>query len=325
MRKIGLLVVFEASALTMFGEAPTPLSKTLKEIETAIIGQIEASRPLNTARFRSDFPPRQAVEFEPVYPCEFLVRVSRTVKSADSNTEPGTLISIISYVPSSTCTPGYETGPVLEGQTALWLLRSEHGVLRTWVDNASTVYLIQDPSKLAAGVPERYLGDPTVSLLYLFLEPGLIISDHEYSGSTLPVQMVDLAGWNRFLAVYREIYLHSTEYERRQIALAVASLGFCLVPARQAAAAEGKTSEWTTKVPLLDEKLARESDEAKAARMSWPSKEVLLRSFKSADAALDELTFRGCSSGPKVRQKARSLLSHYFGIEASEMPCVPCE
>jgi hypothetical protein len=152
----------------------------------------------------------------------------------------------------------------------------------------------------------------------------MIVSEWGYPYSDLPIQMADLVGFTKFLTVYRGIYLESNEYHRGLISLSAASFGHCLALAeRTAKVLEPERSIFMQ--GLLDPQLARRTDEVDSKLMFWGTKETLLSRLGGPDKAIEELTFRACSSGQLVRTRARELLSLYFGIESSVLPCIPCE
>ncbi len=110
-----------------------------------------------------------------------------------------------------------------QDRPALWLLRTEAGMLRTLTDSAGTVFPLQ---RTLLPFEERYLAqskDAEMSAMYLFLKPGLIVPENQYAYSSLPIQMVDLGGWMNFLKVDRTVYLEASAYGQGQMSLVAAS------------------------------------------------------------------------------------------------------
>jgi hypothetical protein len=198
-------------------------------------------------------------------------------------------------------------------------------MLRTLVDNSDTVFALTRGLLPLEEQDLRQWKEPDVAVTYLFLKPGLAIPESRYTDSALPIQMVDLGGWTKFLRVYRTAYLESDGYARGRINLVAASFEHCLDAARRTTQGGGPLPELAPMLPFLDRDTAWRTETTELEGLSWASKEELLAAFNSPEAAVDELTRWACSSGTRIKARARDLLSRYFGVDPSTLPCIPCE
>ena len=259
-----------------------------------------------------------------LYTCQ-VIRVRTLFKSDMAEVRMGSTVSVISLMPSADCSPVFEGVQVPKTQPSLWLLRTDHGILQVMTPPSPSVFPLE---RNLLPLEERDLQeweDPAVAVTYLFLKPGLIIPENQYARSTRPIQMVGLGGWTSFLRVYRTAYLESNAYARGQISLVGASFEHCLAAAKRTAQDEGRLVEWMKSLPFLDSDVVRRSEDTQLKWMAWSDKESLQAAFRSPAEARDELTRWACSSLPRVKERARGLLSQYFGIDPSTLPCIPCE
>ncbi|MGD0500808.1 MAG: hypothetical protein ABSC23_20535 [Bryobacteraceae bacterium] len=272
------------------------------------------------------------------YPCDFTIRIRTVFKGDRPGVRVGAAVSVISYPLSGGCSSGFGNSSAPAGLPALFLLRTERGFLRTLEGTPSPgipfqngVFPLQrNLSPLEERAVEAW-GRPDLAVMYLFLKPGLIIPDGAYAHSPLPIEMAPLDGWSSFLKVYRVAFLESSAYEQGQISLGTAAFDYCLATAKQTALSEGKPwPEWTSIepsmiVPSMSSRTASSVDETELTWMSWTNRKSLLKAFKSSKEATDELTRLACSDLPRAKQRARTLLSEYFGIDPSALPCIPCD
>jgi hypothetical protein len=308
-----MLLLFTAAAAQ-----PVPLAVRLGKADVILVGTIES-----TGRIPDSDPRAKVVPVDPFlgsrqYACEVNLRVEARVKGREDIRRGGSL-SFVWHLSSPACLADRWGDGVVLQKPALWLLRQEGSFLGALVDNASTVIpLKSSPPDLDRTLAEW--GEPRLALTYLFLKPGVVIPEAEFAKSTLQGELIALCGWRDFLRVYRTVYLESSAPMRGQIALSVAVIGQCLDLAKRTALAEGSLAELAATVDLDGR-----NDEHQLLRMSWATKDDLLKTFKTPKNALDELTLRACGTAPKTRQRARELLLRYFGIDPATLPCIPCE
>jgi hypothetical protein len=204
------------------------------------------------------------------------------------------------------------------------LIRTENGTLRTSAADFSTVFPLQRRLLPFEVRQIEKWNDGDAGAMYLFLKPGLIIPESQYASSSRIVQMVDLKGWVPFLNVYRTAYSESSTYDQGQISLVAASFDHCLGTARKARAANGELAESKPGLPESDD-IVRSKENTLLEWMSWTNKDAVLKAFHPPEEPINELTRWACSSLPRVKARARSLLSKYFGVEPATLPCIPCE
>src|SRR5947209_7847797 len=127
MRKITILgsLLLASAALPLHDAAPVPFSTLFREADTVLIGIVESSRLISPSEARLRSTPVEPIEDGSVYPCELTLRVGVPFKAASPVDKTLSPLSIMSYMPSPECSPGYETGEVLLHRPALWLLRAE--------------------------------------------------------------------------------------------------------------------------------------------------------------------------------------------------------
>jgi hypothetical protein len=129
-----------------------------------------------------------------------------------------------------------------------------------------------------------------------------------------------------YLKVFRTVYLESNDAQRGLISLEVSSLGYCLKDARRFAQSDarfrGAGPEVSFFLPPHSER-AMEADSLD--KMEGGNRDAILQAFGGSKLAEDELTKISCWSGVRVRDRARDLLSKYFSIDPSKIPCIPCE
>jgi hypothetical protein len=141
----------------------------------------------------------------------------------------------------------------------------------------------------------------------------------------LPAQVVSVAGLWDFLRVYRSVYLESNDVQRKAISLAVSSFGYCLTSARRALQASGELKRGISGSPFLSEETERRTGDLDLSQMAPPTKDEFVALFHTPKDAMDQLLLLSCRSDPRVKARSRDLLSRYFGIDPSSIPCLPCE
>jgi hypothetical protein len=268
--------------------------------------------------------PAAPLLFTPVYACELRIQTPAVLKGKDAAGEVGATVPVVTYLISPECSVDYLNKNVQLDKPALWLLRVEAGFVRTLVDNAGTVY----PLNLFSEEAERRIhewNDPIQSVIYLFLKPGVMISQRDYAEQVDPGPVIDLGGWTTLLRVYRAIYLESNDEARGQIALVAAGFGHCVPMARRVATVERRLEELQSRNSFLKPDVLQRDDDVNVGTMAWKTKNELLADFQSPMEAVDELTQRACSSGPRTKMRAREVLTQYFAVNPSTLPCIPCE
>jgi hypothetical protein len=284
---------------------------------------LEGAVPIESTDVPRGLKPKREFRFaddEPVHACELRLHVDKVLKG-EKHLDTSGALPVLLYLPVPSCSPMYG-GVALSGRPALWLLRTDYGLTRTTLDDAATVYPMDAWTTGSEVALQQWSAAEAVT--YLVLKPGLIVSERRYPYSSLPIQMADLVGFSKFLAVFRAIYLESSEYHRGLISLSTASFGHCLALAERTA--KGMEPEvWMALQPHLDRDVARRSDEVHVRWMTWRSEEALRSALGGRGEAINVLTHLACGTGPLVKARARELLSRYFGIESSALPCIPCE
>ena len=302
---------------TAAGEQPITLAQRLAKADVILVGTVESAKRIPESDPRSRLQPIEALRGVPQYGCEVTVRVAAPMKGGIDVSHDKD-VGFVWYLSSPACVADRWGDPAVLQKPALWLLRRQDGFLRALTDNGSTVIPLQSFPPAV----ERRLGEwsePNLALTYLFLKPGVVIPEAEFSNSTLQGELIYLGGWRDFLTVYRVVFLESSDRVRGQIAKSVARIGQCLDLAKRTAVTEGSLAE------LGDVDLEGRGDERQSRRMSWNTKEEMLRAFETPKDALDELTIRACGTAPKTRQRAREMLVEYFAVDPATLPCIPCE
>ena len=303
----------------------TPFSALFRTADTVFVGEVESGRQIPTSDARAGMAAVDPVQYAPVYPCELTVRVRAVIKAQQPLIKAGSAVSVMWYLPSPVCIATYGGDGQQLTRPALWLARTENGTLRTLADNNVTVLPIKS---FSTEIEERLTEwkDPGLAVTYLILKPGAIISENGYVSSRLPSDVVGITGFADFLKVYRVVYLESDARMRGLISLEVAGYGHCLEPARRAAEAERRRGEPVPNEAFLDREVERRTEEQDLAEEnSWTTREQLLKVFGSAAEAVNGLTMRACMSDLRVKARARELLSQYFEVDPSRLPCIPCE
>jgi|HubBroStandDraft_1064217.scaffolds.fasta_scaffold17551_2 hypothetical protein len=335
-RKFALAFLLIGAARAWAGP-PTPFSTLFAAADTVFIGTLESARPIPQADARTSLRPEPSpslllpsnasqAEIDSLFsPWEFRVRVQDLIEARSPSTKPGSVVEVVWYVPSRQNVPAhsFRDGDAT-GKPALWLLRTERGLLRTVSDGSQTVFPMRG---LSADTENRLSDwkDPRLAVIYLVLKPGLIITEERYAFSNLPADVSALVPFIDFLRVYRSVYLDSDDRQRGLISLSAAAFGFCLQKARGVADAQRRLRADVPKEPLLDKQMERRTDDVDLRQMSWTTKEELLKELRSPAEAVSALAKWACSSDGQVRERARDLLSRYFSMDTTTLPCLPCE
>jgi hypothetical protein len=330
-QRFGLALILIGAARVWAGP-PTPFSTLFTAADTVFIGSLESAKPIPQDDPRTALRPEPSpdsllpsnasqAEINSLFSLwEFRVRVEELIEARSPSIRPGSVVDVVWYVPSRDPLPYFRD----TGKPALWLLRTERGVLRTVSDGSRTVFLLGRPS---ADVKDRLSEwkDPRLAVIYLVLKPGLIVPEEQYPLTSLSADVSALVPFIDFLKVYRSVYLESDERQRGLISLSAAGWGFCMERARTAADAQRRLGVDVPGEPLLDKGLNRRTDEGDLRWMSWTTKEELLKALGSPADAVNALAMRACRSDAQVRLRARALLSKYFGVDPATLPCLPCE
>lgn len=321
-RLLGLLLL---SCTRTHTDQKVPFSTLFRTADTVIVGTIESSEPIQDSDGRPQMAPAPE-EYGPVYWCATKIRVGALIKAQNPLIKVGGAVRVLWELPSASCNFYYGGESVFAGQPALWLLKTENGVLHTSLsDHALPVRPLLSFSQ---DIEHRLVEwrEPRLAVTYLFLKPGVIIPEDHYARSHLQDQLMDVAGMADFLRVFRAVYFESNEHMRGQISLFASSFGHCLAAATRAAEGEGRLRDWAAIELSLNPEVERRTEVVQLRRMSWATKEELLGVFGgSPQKAVDELTFWACSSGVRVKTRARELLVKYFAIDPLALPCLPCE
>ena len=203
-------------------------------------------------------------------------------------------------------------------------MRHENDSVRPLVDNDSAAYILGSfPPSMNQKLKEW--SDPNLAITYLFLKPGFVIPKKTYWISSVPSELMRLSSFSDYLRVLKQVFLESTDLERGQISLVAARFGHCLNTARRMAKAM-RSPEFGPG-PSLNVINEWRTDEFELRLMiSWSTKETILKEFDGrAEVAVDKLTLNACRGGQQVRSKARELLTRFFSISPSTLPCIPCE
>jgi hypothetical protein len=313
-----------AATAQAFAAAPVPFSTLYHVADAVLVASIASARPIPASDSRSAMTPIEPIQDRRLYACELTLSVAVIIKARNGGIREGGTIDAVAFLPSDQCLWDFNGPYTRPDSPALWLLRTENGVLRVLVDNRTSV------RPLATLSPETRLQvkqwkEPELALTYLCLKPGVLIPEDRYARSTLPAEMLGVAGARGFLEVYRSVYVESNDFQRSRISLVMSSFGYCLNSARRAAEADGQLDEWASVGSFLNVETERRTEIVDLLRMSWSSKQELLSAFQSPTDAEHELMLWACRSDAKVRARARDLLSRYFGVDSSTLPCIPCE
>ena len=314
-RYIPTLLLFSASSILALPQPP-PLNNLFRFADTVLIGRVVSGKRVLESDPRFGIPARPVNA--PFYLCEVTVEVK--AKPRDSLVV-GSRLTILWYLESSVCAvafPGvYEN---LEGRDALLFLSSGRDFQRAFTDLSYGIFPVRNFSPKFAEELAKWK-DPDQAVTYLVLTPGMIIPERGYVNSHLPSEVSGLVSFREYLNIYRIIYSDSDVDSRGKIAIHLAYWGLCLDAAIRAA---GHIHD--ERLPsFMDPSPRNEIDELHLGRLMWATKADLLKSFANEKEAIDELILQACSSYPKARKRARELLDRYFGIQASMLPCVPCE
>lgn len=291
-----------------------------KRADLVIVGEVERGRRIPNSDSRSAVRPERPVEYAPVFACENGV-VVKAVLTPTNGIATGTRIPILWFLPSPDCEPSYADYSLL-GHDALLLLRTEGKVVRPIFDNPWAAFPLREFSSGAEKRLARW-GSPVEAVTYLILTPGAVIPRDQYALSSLPSELTGLGGWATLLKAYSAVYTESDEQERGQISLVVSSFGLCTNRATETVKSM-RIDSWQAR-RLLDSDVQSSEEDVTLSQMAWTNKQDLLSTFATDEEAVDELTLRSCSSSEKVRRRAQELLSGYFGLDPSKLPCIPCE
>ena len=305
---------------------PLPvLYQRFEAADTAIVGKATATRRIWNPSSFLETQPRESIYYKSAYACEVSIQVDAVIKAPSSASQSapkaGAKISVIWYLPTRDCTLKVGDSTDLFNREALWLLRKEHSTLRVLVDYPFSFYPIEN---FTADIQRRLGGwsDPRSALTYLALKPGVLVPEPRYPGSTLPIQIRPLVSWTEYLNIFRTVYLESTEVQRGLISLKVSSIGYCLQSARRFAQSDDR---FRSDSMFLNPGSERVWEMEYLSKMQGGTKDAIVRAFGGLKAAEDELIHLSCWSGDRVRAQARELLSKYFSIDPSKIPCIPCE
>jgi hypothetical protein len=313
-------------ALPTWAAGPVPLIRLFRGADAVVIGTIESIKRNSDPDILAKTAPKEPIDGVRVSPCEVTIRILAVLKSLDHGLGEGALRRLVWYTPTVTpCAAGSWGFDTDIKKPRLWLLRTENGVLRAVVDDAVPARPLQTFSPEIKRKMEEWK-DPALEMIYLFLKPGVRTAEDKYARFADDDGMSVITGFAGYLKVRRAVYLEADDHMRGQISLSAARSGQCLGVARRVALAEDHLDEWTYLQPSFMSEIAEADDEAHLDQMDWHSKAEVLAHFDNDPAkAVDNLIWWACSSMPHAKAWARHLLSKYFGVEPSTLPCIPCE
>ncbi len=317
-------VVIGASLL--WGGAPPPLYLQFETADIVIVGRAVAAHRIWNFFSSPKTHPLAANDYDPIYTCEITIEVGAVIKAQTSERKPETKMSVIWYLPTRDCVPRFGVSYDVFNREALWLLRKESGTLRVLVDNHFTAYPIENFSPdIKQGLTKW--SDPRAALIYLAVKPGVLVPERRYPGSFLPINVMHLVRMKEYLMVLRTVYLECTAAQRGLISLEVSSLGYCLKDAQHIAQSDDRVHRLGSAVSFyLDPGSERGMEETELADMAaWRNKDDVVKHFGDSREAEDTLVKYSCQSGAQVSAQAKQLLSKYFSIDPSTIPCIPCK
>jgi hypothetical protein len=311
---------------SLWGGRPPQLHQQFEAADIVIVGKATATRRIWGLFSSLKTRPRAAIDYEPIYTCELTIEVGAALKGQASEWKPGAKIPVIWYLPTRDCEPKFGVNYDVFNREALWLLRKENGTLRVFADNHFSAYPIE---KFSPDV-QRGLAkwsDPRAALIYLAVKPGELVPEGRYPGSSLPINIIPLVRMTEYLKVFRTVYLESDETQRGLISLEVSSLGFCLKDAQRIAQSDDRIRSLGSAISFyLNPGSERGMEETELADMAaWRNKDDVVNHFGDSKQAEDTLVQYSCQSGTRVRTQARQLLSKYFSVDPSTIPCIPCK
>lgn len=309
--------------MSLCGAAALPsLSYQFRSADTVVVGAMVSARRLPRSSVLSKTSPREAIEYHSPYACEISIHVDILLKASMSLAKAGSELPVVWYPPFDDCQPK-STGREFFNRDALWLLRTENGTLRTFVDNHTTVWPMGGFSpQIQRELTKR---DASAALTYLAVKPGQLVPEQRYPMSLIPVDVIPLLGINEYLKLFGSVYKESTEEQRGLISLNLATLGYCLGAARRFAQSDSRFRGWVELVQFLNRDMDQKIEATQLQEMQWPDKDAVLKAYGDEKGATDGLIQLSCRSDTAVRTRARELLTIYFAIEPSTIHCVPCE
>lgn len=316
-------VVIDAS---LRGGAPPSLYQQFEAADIVIVGKATVARRRWNFFATPKTHPREAIDYEPTYTCEITIEVGAVIKAQASEWKPGATMSVIWYLPTRNCAPKFGVSYDVFNREVLWLLRKENSTLRVLVDNHFSAYPIENFSPdIKRGLANW--SDPRAALIYLPVKPGVLVPELRYPGSSLPISIIPLVKMTEYLKVYRTVYLESSDAQRGLISLEVSSLGCCLKDAQRIAQSDDRVRRLGSAISFyLNPGSERSMEETELADMAaWRHKDDVVKHFGDSKQAEDWLVQYSCQSGTQVRARARQLLSKYFSIDPSAIPCIPCK
>lgn len=310
---------------SLWGGAPPSLRSQFEAADVVIVGKAMAARRIWNLFSSPQTHPRAAIDYEPSYTCELTIEVGAVLKAQASEWKPAK-ISVVWYLPTRDCKPKFGPNYDVFNREALWLLRMENGALRVFGDNHFSAYPIENFSAdVQRGLADW--NDPRAALIYLAVKPGVLVPERQYPGSSLPINIIPLVRMTEYLKVFRAVYLESSDTQRGLISLKVSSLGYCLKDAQRVAQTDARFRSLGSAISFyLNPGSERGMEETELADMAaWRNKDDAVKHFGDSKQAEDTLVQYSCQSGPQVRARAKLLLSKYFEIDPSTIPCIPCK
>ena len=320
-----LLVNCVLCSVHLSAAALPSLADQFDSADTVIIGSMEAGHRIPQFDSLAQTAVRDPLELHSAYPCEVTVRVDAVIKSRAGNVRQGADLPVVWYPPFTNCRPGRIGDYRLLNRDALWLLRTEKGVLRALVDNHTAVRPIANFSpEIQRELTKRK--DPAEALLYLGLKPGVLIPAARYPLSLVPAEMMPVLGMATFLKILGFIYDGSNAEDRGLISLNMSTFGLCLNWARRFAKSHNEYQEWASGIQFLDPTLEPKLEETQLARLKeLHTRDQVIQAWKGdAEAALSYMILLSCRSDAGVAERARQILWEYFGVSATSWSCIPC-
>jgi hypothetical protein len=149
----GTVIFVLPVAAHTWASTPVPFSTLFQTADTVLVGTLDSAKRIPQADARNSLGPEpspalllppDASEAEIrnlASPWEFTVNVAAVIEAADPLIKPGSKITVMWYKPSAENYPDhYFRDGHANGQPALWLLRTERGVLRAVSDSYRTVF-----------------------------------------------------------------------------------------------------------------------------------------------------------------------------------------
>ncbi len=196
-----------------WGQRPEPLAQPLLSANPIVVGRLTSATRISDADLRHPDPGRSGPAHGRPFACEITLALDSVLKANEHAIEVGATVHAVGFALSPACMVNSRVGEPILNHEALWLLRTENGIIRlSGVDSLTAIPLHRFSPAIA-----KELGrwtNPEEALTFLFLKPGIVIPENGYADSPVVGEVIPLCGWLTFLKVYREIFLESDAYSR---------------------------------------------------------------------------------------------------------------